>query len=217
LPVSCHHTKANGHSQQFVSLITFYDGIGGYNLPITLFGIVAHQQTSSAESWKQFLIILCSSFFLDLFGLFGRASGLGFLLGVVLVGLKAAVYFSGMRTLRERGDDLRWGSLGDMVRNPRGAFQGGQTTGPAADNGNNSQTSKLPSFVCSESLSDEPLVWQMPGSFGGGAPPAGTPPTFPSGGGFRLGTSDEDPERDAGVGHQAPSGVPGRGGYQALP
>ncbi|GHJ86120.1 hypothetical protein NliqN6_2522 [Naganishia liquefaciens] len=180
----------------FVSLITFYDGIGGYNLPITLFGIVAHQQTSSAESWKQFLIILCSSFFIDVFGLIGRVSGLGFFLGIVLVGLKAAVYFSGMRTLRERGDDLRWGSVGDMVRNPRGAFQG---AGPT-DNGNNSQT-----------------IWQMPGSFNGGAAPASTPPSFPSSGGFRLGTAEEDPERDAGQGHHAPSGAPGRGGYQALP
>lgn len=77
-----------------------------------------------------------------MFGLLGRASGLGFLLGFVLLGLKAAVYFSGMRLLRERGDDLRWSGFGEMVRNPRSAFQGGQTTGATTDNGNNSQTSK---------------------------------------------------------------------------
>lgn len=58
----------------------------------------------------------------------------------------------------------------------------------------------------------------MPGGFGG-APPAGageTPASFPSSGGFRLGTGDEDPERDAGAGHAVPSGQPGRGGYQSL-
>lgn len=60
----------------------------------------------------------------------------------MLLGLKAAVYFSGMRLLRERGDDLRWSGFGDMVRNPRSAFQGGQTTGATTDNGNNSQTSE---------------------------------------------------------------------------
>lgn len=204
-------------SLQFVSLITFYDGIGGYNLPITLFGIVAHQQTSSTESWKQFLIILFSSFFVDVFGLLGRASGFGFLLGFVLLGLKVAVYFSGMRTLRERGDDMRWGSLGDVVRNPRAAFQGGQTTGATADNGNG-QTSRpsLPQTLWGEFLTVSPTVWQMPGAFGG-APPAGeTPASFPSSGGFRSGTAEEDPERDAGVGHAAPSGQPGRGGYHSL-
>lgn len=136
----------------------------------------------------------------------------------MLVGLKVGVYFSGMRTLRERGDDLRWGNLGDMVRNPRNAFQGSQATGPAADNGNNSQTSESPLSLNSNPSLTDPAVWQMPGGFGaGGAPPAGTPTTFPQGGGFRLGTAEEDPERDAGVGHHAPSGAPGRGGYQTLP
>jgi hypothetical protein len=130
---------------QFLSLITFYDGIGGYNLPIALFGIIAHQQTSTTESWKQFLMILFSSFFIDAFRLLGRTSGLGFLLGAVLIGMKVAVYFSGMRTLRERGDDLRWSHVGDMVRNPRNAFRsgGGETLGGSSDNGNNSQTSKF--------------------------------------------------------------------------
>lgn len=58
----------------------------------------------------------------------------------------------------------------------------------------------------------------MPGAFGG-APAAqrDDPANFPTSGGFRLGTADEDPERDAGVGHPAPSGAPGRGGYQTLP
>ncbi|KAJ9123114.1 hypothetical protein QFC22_001305 [Naganishia vaughanmartiniae] len=186
-----------------LSLITFYDGIGGYNLPITLFGIIAHQQTSSTESWKQFLMILFSSFFIDAFRLLGRTSGFGFILGAVLIGLKVAVYFSGMRTLRERGDDLRWSHVGDMVRNPRNAFRsgGGETLGGSADNGNNSQT-----------------IWQMPGAFGGApAAPRDDAATFPASGGFRLGTADEDPERDAGVGHPVPSNTPGRGGYQTLP
>lgn len=93
-------------------------------------------------------MILFSSFFIDAFRLLGRTSGLGFLLGAVLIGLKVAVYFSGMRTLRERGDDLRWSHVGDMVRNPRNAFRsgGGETLGGSADNGNNSQTSESSSL-----------------------------------------------------------------------
>ncbi|TYJ56420.1 hypothetical protein B9479_002823 [Cryptococcus floricola] len=181
-------------------------GTSTYNFPLFLFGIIAHELKSSNTAFRQFLILLPITGFLDLFTLLVRSqSSIITWLAIVLVTLlKVPLWFSGGAALRERGGEL--GGFRGVGLPGGGANSAGQGnwnlpmpgsfagTMPRvfSDNGNGSGTTQ-------------------PASNNNGAGQAQTQPSgqFPTSGGFRLGGEDEE-----GQGHAA--GQPGRNGYQTI-
>ncbi|KAK4684976.1 hypothetical protein P7C73_g5179, partial [Tremellales sp. Uapishka_1] len=138
-----------------------------YNFPLMLFGLVAHEMHSSTTIFRQFLMLLLSSFLFDAFEfLFSPPSGFMYLFFILLFLLKIPIFFSGLARLRERGGDLR---IGDGLRGMSmpGAAVGGNWSMPGA-------FGQAPS--------------QGQGQTASTPQPAGQ---FPQGG-FRLGGEDEE-------------------------
>ncbi|WVQ96497.1 hypothetical protein IAU59_003602 [Kwoniella sp. CBS 9459] len=167
----------------------------GYNFPLMLFGIVAHEMQSTTVPFRQFLTLVLFTGIFDLYTLlFHRFGFFTLLFSILLALLKVPLFFTCLNTLRERGSDFNVGGWGL----PAGVRM------PGAGGASN---------------------WNMPmpGGFGGPSPSqtsqaanqgsanSAAPGTFPSSGGFRLG-GDED----EGQGHPTPPPAPGRGGYQTI-
>ncbi|RSH90962.1 hypothetical protein EHS25_010138 [Saitozyma podzolica] len=163
-----------------------------YNFALMLFGIVAHELTTSTEPLRLFLMFLAFSTIFDVLSILsGESSGLIFILAIIILVLKAPIFYSCMNSLRNRGSDLRWGV-------PSGLQGGLQGLGERVGGGQGG--------------------WSMPGGFGNAssqpaqtAGGAGAQGTFPSSGGFRLG--GEDDEAQAGP---PPAPAPGRNGYSSI-
>ncbi|WVF68982.1 hypothetical protein IAT40_003756 [Kwoniella sp. CBS 6097] len=168
----------------------------GYNFPLMLFGIVAHEMQSTTVPFRQFLTLVLFTGIFDLYTLlFHRFGFFTLLFSILLTLLKVPIFFTCLNALRGRGSDFNvggWGLPGG-VRMPGGGGGGNNWTMP------------------------------MPGGFGGPAPSQNPQPsqgsnnnaapgTFPSSGGFRLGGDDDE----EGQGHPTPSPAPGRGGYQTI-
>ncbi|OCF37177.1 hypothetical protein I317_00099 [Kwoniella heveanensis CBS 569] len=166
----------------------------GYNFPLMLFGIVAHEMHSTTVPFRQFLTLVLFTGIFDIYTLLFHSFGFFTLLfSILLALLKVPIFFTCLNALRERGSDFNVGGWGL----PAGVRMPG---GGGVSNWN------MP----------------MPGGFGGhtSAPSqtaqpsqqGAAPGTFPSSGGFRLGGDDDD----QGQGHPTPPPAPGRGGYQTI-
>ncbi|KAK1925881.1 hypothetical protein DB88DRAFT_471856 [Papiliotrema laurentii] len=173
-----------------LSLVYSSTTLGVTNFALFLFGIVAHENTSSTVPFRQFINLILFTEFFDLL----RLSSVGFpsisgICALLVMLLKVPVFFSCVAKLQERGGDFRlgvpdWNSVQSARQNwNMGGGSGGQTLGGGQ------------------------------GTFGHGpnAPPP--PGAFPSGGGFRLGGDDDD---NSGPGHQPPAPAPGRNGYSSI-
>ncbi|CAD6582221.1 MAG: hypothetical protein TREMPRED_003239 [Tremellales sp. Tagirdzhanova-0007] len=170
-----------------LSLITASSITGGnYNFPLMLFGIVAYEMRSSNNPFRQFLSLTVFTAVFDLFALFTHPlSGLITLVTFLLVILKLPIFFSCLAQLRERGGDLQFGQ-GSFGFQGLGAGRG-------------------------------PQDWSFPGGFTPSqvaTPAPSAPGSFPSSGGFRLGTEDEGEE--TGPPPPPPAAGAGRGGYQTI-
>ncbi|KAI9634878.1 uncharacterized protein MKK02DRAFT_37753 [Dioszegia hungarica] len=190
-------------TQDATQLLTLASGLalataaGGtswsYNLPLMLFGVIAHEMPSTHQPLRHFISLTTFSAIFDLLTLFSAGFGFTFLFALVLLVLKAPIVVTSIAVLKERG-----GSLG-ALEGLGGCRPEVQVAGRAVN--------WVPSM---------PAMPTMPGGFSGSpnaqqpsnsnAPPA----SFPSSGGFRLG-GEED-----GQGAPPPVPAPGRNGYSSI-
>ncbi|WVQ73293.1 hypothetical protein IAR50_002861 [Cryptococcus sp. DSM 104548] len=177
-----------------------------YNFALFLFGIIAHELKSSNTAFRQFLLLLPITAFLDIWTLLfkSQSSILVWLAILLVLLLKVPLWFSGGAALRERGGEVGFGGIGlPFGAGGNSAGQGnwnlpmpgglaGGMPGAFSDNGNSTGTTQPASH-----------------SNGRGQSRSQQPGQFPTSGGFRLGGED-----DEGQGHAA--GQPGRNGYQTI-
>ncbi|ORX37265.1 hypothetical protein BD324DRAFT_650870 [Kockovaella imperatae] len=174
-----------------------------WNFPLLLFGLVAHEMPSSTLLTRQFLNLILVSAVFDIFHILSVNFGFSGILNIIVMILKAPIFFTCLNQLRERGGDLQFGPP---------SFQG---------LGGASQNWSMPG-----SFGAGPRSSHQPPSTTTSAPPPGA---FPSSGGFRLGGDEDDveeggaPQGGQGAGQggntqgHTPSGpAPGRNGYQSI-
>ncbi|WWC88648.1 uncharacterized protein L201_003561 [Kwoniella dendrophila CBS 6074] len=168
----------------------------GYNFPLMLFGIVAHELHSTTVPFRQFLNLILFTAFFDLYSLlFHSYSFFILLFSILLFLIKIPLFFSCLSQLRERGSDLSFGnwSIPNNVSLPGAgnwnvpSMPGGFSNAPPTNQNQNQQQQQQQ---------------QQPG-------------TFPSSGGFRLG-GDDDEDNNNNNGNQPPVPPPGRNGYSTI-
>ncbi|KAK6908007.1 hypothetical protein I203_102008 [Kwoniella mangroviensis CBS 8507] len=161
----------------------------GYNFPLMLFGIVAHEMHSTTVPFRQFLSLVLFTGIFDLYSLlFHRYSFFILLFSILLFLIKIPLFFSCLAQLRERGSDLSFGSW----RMPQGVNLPG---------GGNWNVPSMPGgFSSAQPQGQQQQQQQQPGN-------------FPSSGGFRSGGDDDDNTNN---GTQPPVPPPGRNGYSTI-
>ncbi|WRT67958.1 uncharacterized protein IL334_004932 [Kwoniella shivajii] len=165
----------------------------GYNFPLMLFGIVAHEMHSSTVPFRQFLNLVLFTAIFDLWSLLSHKFSFFILLfSILLFLIKIPLFFSCLTSLRERGGDISF----DIPRNVS-LPGGGNWNVPAMPGGFSAPTSGNTTGP------------QLPG---GGIANNQQTASFPSSGGFRLGGEDEEESQ----GNQPPAPAPGRNGYSTI-
>ncbi|WWC62785.1 uncharacterized protein I303_105382 [Kwoniella dejecticola CBS 10117] len=164
----------------------------GYNFPLMLFGIVAHEMHSTTVPFRQFISLILFTGLFDLYSLLAHSFSFFILLfSILLFLIKIPLFFSCLSQLRERGSDLSFGgwNIPGNVNLPGG----GNWNVPSMPGGFSSAQSQ------SQPQPQGQGNQQQPGS-------------FPSSGGFRLGGDDDDDAQ----GNQPPVPPPGRNGYSTI-
>ncbi|WVR06501.1 hypothetical protein IAU60_003532 [Kwoniella sp. DSM 27419] len=148
-----------------LALVTAGSSTGfGYNFPLMLFGIVAHEMQSTIVPFRQFLSLVLFTAIFDLYTLlFHSYSFFILIFSILLFLLKIPIFFSCLVKLRERGGDLAFGMPGGV-------------TMPGSSNWN---------MPMPGGFGGQPQTT-------GGSAPSAAPGTFPSSGGFRLGGDEEE-------------------------